>query len=160
MDEAARPVDAASTRPRRWVLPLISLAACALFVAGAIFFYFGPEFAATLNSDAAVPVLLAEEVLRTDRPVPSTWYFGNDEIWTLAPHLFAIPFVATIGVSTLALKLGNLLCLGVMVSFFGLSIHRVVRYWPYAILVTAGVFAAFSGLQEGTVYSQTAYGWF
>ena len=144
----------------RVALLLISVIACALFVAGAILFYFGPSFVSWLNSDAAVPVLLADEVLRTGLPVPSSWYFGNDEIWTLAPHVFAMPFVASLGISTLALKLGNLLCLGVAVSFVTLLLHRVTRSWPYAIVVAAGVLAPFSAFQEGAVYSQTAYGWF
>jgi hypothetical protein len=160
MEDAPRSEEAAPGLPGRLALPLVCAAACVLFVAGAILFYFGPAFASYFNSDAAVPALLANEVLRTGRLVPSTWYFGNDEIWILSPHLFTMPFVAAFGVSTLALKLGNLLCLGTMVSLLAVCVHRVTRSWPYAILVTAGVFAAFSGFQEGAVYSQTAYGWF
>ena len=152
--------DAAQLRMGRLALSLISATACVLFVAGAIAFYFGPIFASWLNSDAAVPLLLANEILKTGLPVPSSWYFGNDEIWTLAPQVFAMPFVATLGISALALKLGNLLCLGVAVSFVTLSLHRVTRSWPFAILVAAGVLAPFSALQEAAVYSQTAYGWF
>jgi hypothetical protein len=160
MDDNVGLEGATPSRFERWALPAVSLVACALFVVCAIRFYLGAHFAGTMNSDAAVPVLLADEVLRTGRPVPSTWYFGNDEIWTLAPHLFALPFVAAIGVSTLALKFGNFLCLGVMVWFLALCMRRVTRSWPYAMLVAAGVFAAFSAFQEQAVYSQTAYGWF
>ena len=160
MEDAMRLEDAAPSRLRQWALPAVCAAACALFVAGAIGFYFGPSFVSWLNSDAAVPVLLADEVLKTGLPTPSSWYFGNDEIWTLAPHVFAMPFVATLGISTLALRLGNLFCLCVMVWFLALSLHRVTRSWPYAILVATVVLAPFSGMQEGAVYSQSAYGWF
>jgi hypothetical protein len=111
-------------------------------------------------SDAAVPALLADEILHTGNPLPTHWYFGNDEIWLLAPHVFVMPFVAALGASTLALKLGNLLCIAVMGFFMALPLHRITQSWPYALLVAAGVSAPFSGFQEMTVYSQTAYGWF
>ena len=159
MEEAPQQSDA-SPQAARIALWLLCACACALFAVGAIRFFFGPTFAATFNSDAAVPVLLAKEVLLTGQPVPTTWYFGNAEIWTFAPHVFAMPFVAAFGVSTLALKLGNLLCVGVMVLFMTLTLHRVTRSWPYSILVAAGLFATFSGFQQMAVYAQTAYGWF
>lgn len=152
--------NASRSRAERIGLGCICLAACVLLLVAAIRFYFGPEFAATFNSDAAVPVLLANEVLRTGRLLPATWYFGNNEIWTLSPHIFAIPFVAVFGVSTLALKLANLLCLGIMIIFMALPLHRITRSWPYSVLVATGVVAPFSLFQELFVYSQTAYGWF
>jgi len=160
MPKTVRPEDAAPPRAAGIALWLIGAAACALFVAAATRFYFGPAFAALFNSDAAVPVLLANEVLRTGNPLPATWYFGNNEIWTLSPHVFAMPFVAALGISELALKLGNLLCIGVAAFFLALPLHRITRSWPYSLLVAAGVFAAFSGFQELVVYMQTAYGWF
>ncbi len=122
--------------------------------------YFGPAFALHFSSDSAVPVLLANEILRTGHWLPATWYFANDEIWTLSPHVFVLPFVAALGVSTLALKLGNLLCLGIMIMLLATPLHRVTRSWAYSILVAAGVFAAFSTSEQLTVYGQTAYGWF
>jgi hypothetical protein len=151
---------AQSTAATRIALMLICAVACALFVFGAIHFYFGPAFAFYFSSDSAVPVLLANEVLRTGHLLPTTWYFANDEIWTLSPHLFVLPFVAALGMSTLALKLGNLLCLGAMIGLLALPLHRITRSWPYSILVAAGVLAAFSRYQELTIYGQTAYGWF
>lgn len=160
MEEAVRSHDSAPDKTSRIALWLICAAACALFVVGAIRFYFGPDFALFFDSDAAVQVLLANEVLQTGNVLPTTWYFGNDEIWTLSPHVFVMPFVAAFGVSTLPLKLGNMLCVGVMVIFLTLPLHRITRSWPYSILVAAGVFAVFSGFQEVFVYLQTAYGWF
>lgn len=159
MDEA-RQRSVAPTKGIRIALWVLCLAACVLFVFGAIGFFFGPAFTNTFNSDAAVAVLLAKEVLHAGRPVPSTWYFANDEIWALAPHVFVLPFVAALGISTLALKLGNLLCVIVIAVFVALPLHRVTRSWPYSILVAAGVVAAFSPFQEQVLYSQTAYGWF
>jgi hypothetical protein len=160
MEEIVHASNAAMSRTPRILLRLVCAVACALFVAGAIGFYFGRPFGNLFNSDAAVPALLASEILHTGHPVPASWYFANDEIWTLAPHVFALPFVAALGVSTLALKLGNLLCLGVMVLFLTLAMHRVTGSWPYSIVVATGAFAAFSGFQEMGVYMQTAYGWF
>jgi hypothetical protein len=149
----------AGQRTRMALLP-ICVVACALFGVGAFRFYFGPGFPLTFGSDAAVPVLLANEVLKTGQLLPATWYFANNEIWILSPHVFVMPFVAAFGVSTLALKLGNALCIAVMVVFLALPLHRVTRSWPYAVLVATGVFAAFSPFQEMAIYSQTAYGWF
>src|SRR6476661_11145043 len=127
MEETAHASDAAMSREARFLLPLICGVSCALFLVGAIGFYFGRPFGYLFNSDAAVPVLLASEILQAGHPVPASWYFANDEIWTLAPHVFALPFVAALGVSTLALKLGNLLCVGVMVLFLTLAMRRVTR---------------------------------
>jgi hypothetical protein len=160
VEQSTKPNDAAPRGGTRATLWLICAAACTLFAIAAIRFYFGPTFAPFFNSDAAVPVLLADEILRTGKPLPGTWYFANDEIWTLAPHVFALPFVAVFGVSLPALKLGNLFCLGVMVLFLTLPLQRVTRSWPYSILVGVGVFSVFSGFQEMAVYTQTAYGWF
>ncbi|HEX5121808.1 MAG TPA: hypothetical protein VFV97_01080 [Rhodanobacteraceae bacterium] len=141
-------------------LLLICLAACVLFLVAAIRFYFGTGFAHAFNSDAAVSALLANEILRTGQLLPASWYFVNNELWTVSAQVFVMPFVAALGVSTLAVKLGNMLCIGTMVAFVALPLHRITRSWPYAILVAAGVFSAFSAFQESAVYSQTAYGWF
>jgi hypothetical protein len=152
--------DRTARREAHVALSLIALAACVLFLVGATRFYFGAAFARMFNSDAAVSVLLANEILRTGHLLPATWYFVNNELWTFSVHAFVTPFVAAFGASTLALKLGNALCVGTMVAFMALPLHRVTRSWPYAILVATGVFAVFSPFHEVGVYMQTAYGWF
>ncbi len=138
----------------------ICAAALLLFVFAASRFFSSAYFGTILNSDASVPVLLAEEMLRKGSLLPSTWYYVNGEIWILSPQIFALPFVATIGASTLALKLGNIVAIVSMVGAFMLPIQRIARSWPFSLTVALGVIAIFSRNHVEAIYEQAAYGWF
>jgi hypothetical protein len=130
-----------------------------LFVFAAARFFFGPTFGLLLNSDVAVPALLAAEIWRKASVFPESWYYANGEIWTLSPQILALPFVATLGLSSLALKLGNIVCLALTAGSMILLIHRVTKSLPFAITVAVGVLAVFSRLHVDMVYEQAAYGW-
>jgi hypothetical protein len=140
-----------------WALCLVAFA---LFVSTTAWFFFGSAFGAVTDSDSAVSALLAEEILRTGQPVPQTWYFVNAEIWTFGPQYLALPFVAALGLTPLALKLGNLLALCTMLWFIALPVQRITRSWPFAGIVATGMLACYSALQAQMIYAQPAYGWF
>ena len=140
-----------------WILCAVSIA---LLVFAALRFFFGGGFDALLSSDASVPALLAEEMLRSRSLLPDTWYFANDEIWTLSPHVFVLPFVALLGVSPLALKIGNLLVIGATLGLVALLLRRVTGSWPFSVTIACSLLACFSELEAAVVYVQTAYGWF
>lgn len=138
---------------------VVCAAALLLFVLAAGIFFFSSGFTSALNSDAAVPVLLADEILRKGTLLPTSWYYVNGEIWVLSPQLFALPFVAALGVSPLALKLGNIAALVSMVACLTLPIQRITRSWPFAITVALGVLAISSRQHMDVIYEQAAYGW-
>lgn len=130
-----------------------------LFAFATYRYFFGAAFGLQLNSDAAVPVLLADEMLRKGSLLPSSWYYANGDIWILSPQIVALPFVALLGVSPLALKLANILALALMVGSLMLLIQRVTRSWLFAITIALGVVAIFSRHHANVVYEQAAYGW-
>jgi hypothetical protein len=132
--------------------------AIALFTLAAIRFLVG-MFGAWLTSDAAVPALLADEILRKASLFPRTWYYGNGEIWTLAPQILALPFVAVLGLSTLSLKLANATALVLAVASVALLVRHIVRSSAFALIVAVGVLAPFSAHHIAVVYEQAAYGW-
>src|SRR5690348_8254069 len=138
----------------------VCAAALLFFVFAAARFFSSSYFGSIFNSDAAVPVLLADEMLRKGSLLPRTWYYVNGEIWILSPQIFALPFVATIGVSTLALRLGNIIAIVLMAGSFMLPIQRIARSWPFSLAVALGVIAIFSTSHVVVIYEQAAYGWF
>jgi hypothetical protein len=141
----------------QWVICAV---ACMLFAITTGWFVFGAGFDVLQNSDTSVAGLLADEILRKHSFLPNTWYFGNGEIWTLSTQIFALPFIASMGVSPLALKLANLLVLAVVLGLFTLPIYHVTRSLPFSIAVALGVLACYSILQAQLVYVQPAYAWF
>lgn len=153
------PKEAQSAAPKI-ALGVLALAALALFAIGVVFFFFGDAFGAFVNSDAAVAALIADEMLRQHSLLPATWYYGNGEIWTFGPQMFVLPFVAMLGPSMLALKLGNVLALCAIAGLVALPVRRVSRSWAFAVIVSLGLLACYSPLQAQMIYGQTAYGWF
>jgi hypothetical protein len=115
-------------------------------------------FAIWLNSDGAVPVLLAHEILREGSLFPSTWHYANGEIWTLAAQIFALPFVSVLGVTLPALKIANMMALGFAVASVALVVRCMTRSSAFALIVALGVLAPFSSEHIGVVYVQAAYG--
>jgi hypothetical protein len=134
---------------------------CLLAAAGAgwtVVTFFGGPFVGLINSDAAVPPLLAQEMLRTRAWVPTSWYYVNDDIWVLGPQLYALPFVSAWGASSRALAAGNILGLAATGAFVFLLARRMTGSKAAALLVTLGVLAPFSQIQRDVVYVQLAYG--
>ena len=140
----------------RWLWAVAVLTAGA-FVADAILIY-GVRFAAWLESDATVPALLAARSLHTGLPIATDWYYGNGDVWVLAPHLFAILPVAVLGISQVSLWISIVA---------GFVIELVVLARTYAWLAGArwlgGLAAvvtlvAWSRLHIRFVYIQLAYG--
>ncbi len=124
-----------------------------------LWFFFRYGFGSLLNSDAAVTALLAEETWSKTSLLPSGWYYGNDDIWILSPQMFALPFVALLGASSIALMLGNLLGLACVGGAMALLAHRLTGRWAIALVLALGICALFSSLQRDAVYVQLAYGW-
>lgn len=140
----------------RWLLAVVLVTAGA-FVAEAIMIY-GVRFAAWLESDATVPALLAARSLHTRLPIATDWYYGNGDVWVLAPHLFAILPVALLGIAQVSLWISIVA---------GFAVELVVLARTYAWLAGArwlgGLAAvltlvAWSRLHIRFVYIQLAYG--
>jgi len=156
--EAAPPRRDALTGPvPRW-LKLVVLVTVGAFVADAIVVY-GVRFAAWLESDATVPVLLAARSLHTGLPIDRAWYYGNGDIWVIAPHLFALLPVALLGIGQASLWLS-------IVGGFAIELAVLARAYAQlagarwlgwlAALVTM---VAWSRLHIRFMYIQLAYGY-
>jgi hypothetical protein len=140
----------------RWLKAVVLLTVGA-FVAEAIVVY-GVRFTAWLESDATVPALLAARSLHTGLPIATDWYYGNGDVWVLAPHLFAILPVALLGIGQVSLWISIVA---------GFAVELVVLARTYAWLAGArwlgGLAAvvtlvAWSRLHIRFVYIQLAYG--
>jgi len=117
------------------------------------------RFPGQLDSDAAVPALLAREMLARRAWVPSSWYYVNDDIWLLAPQLFCLPAVAVLGPTGRAVLLGNLLGLALAGGCLFLLTRRLCQDGAVALVAALAVLAPFSAMQVQMVYLQLAYGW-
>jgi hypothetical protein len=140
----------------RWLWAVVLLTVGA-FVADAIVIY-GVRFAPWLESDATVPALLAARSLPTGLPIATDWYYGNGDVWVVAPHLFAILPVALFGIGQASLWISIVA---------GFAVELVVLARTYAWLAGArwlgGLAAvvtlvAWSRLHIRFVYIQLAYG--
>jgi hypothetical protein len=162
-DEPARiRVDATDAHARafRVALWIVAIAAVAMFAYVLDRFFFGGQFGLMLDSDAAVPAVLASDVLRTRSLLPAGWFVANGELWLLAPHLIVVPFAAVLGTSVSTLALANATGLVLAVLALAALVALVTRSVAFALIVATGAFALFSFLQLQNVYSQLAYGWF
>jgi hypothetical protein len=135
---------------------LLCCLSIALFAFAAIRMF--GAFGLWLNSDGAVPLLLADEILRDGSLFPSTWHYANGEVWTFAAQIFALPFVLVVGVSLPALKLANMTALVFAVACVALVVRYMTRSSAFALIVALGVLAPFSSEHIGVVYMQAAYG--
>ena len=141
----------------RW-LTLVIAATTLIFIGHVAYRYTG-GFVAWVESDAAVPMLMAENVLRTGNPVPTNWYFGNGDVWLLSSHLIALLPVALLGVGTRSCAVA--LC-------FGIGLETAALVWAYRRLangrVWVALFAALLTLMAWSqfhvlyVYMQPSYG--
>src|SRR4051812_39466284 len=140
----------------RW-LKAIVLVTVGAFVADAIMIY-GVRFVPWLESDATVPVLLAARSLHTGLPIATDWYYGNGEIWVLAPHLFAILPVALLGVSQLSLWLS--IAIGFAIEIIALArayAWLAASRWLGALAAVVTL-VAWSRFHVRFVYIQLSYG--
>jgi hypothetical protein len=101
---------------QRW-LTLVFLATALVFLGVATYLY-SRYFFAWIESDASVPALLADRVLRARLPVVDDWYYANGDVWVLAPHLFAILPVAVFGLGPVSLLVA--VVTGLVVEFVAL----------------------------------------
>lgn len=141
---------------QRW-LKVVLLATALVFLGVAVYLY-GFRFVGWLEADAGVATLLAAKALHAKLPIVGDWYYGNGDVWLLAPHLFAILPVAILGPGPVSLLVA-------IVS--GLMVEIVVYARMYARLGGerwVGVFAALVTLMAWSrahvrfVYIQLAYG--
>jgi hypothetical protein len=141
---------------RRWLKAVVLLTVGA-FIAEAIVVY-GVRFTAWLESDATVSALLAARSLHTGLPIATDWYYGNGDIWVLAPHLFAILPVALFGIGQVSLWIS-------IVGGFAVELAVLARTyawlagarWPGGLAAVVTL-VAWSRLHIRFVYIQLAYG--
>src|SRR5262249_24930383 len=84
------------------------LASALGFIGIAVYLY-AFRFFDWLESDAAVPALLAAKVLDTGSPIALDWYSANGDLWLVAQHLIAVLPVAIFGVGPASLLVANVL---------------------------------------------------
>jgi hypothetical protein len=141
---------------QRWLR--IAFLATALIFAGVAIYVFGFRFFAWLESDAAVPALLAEKVLHARSPVVTDWYYANGDIWTVAPQLLAVVPVAILGVGPASLLvaafLGFVLELAVLVKLY---LRLGGELW-IALFAAMATLMAWSNAHVAYAYIQLAYG--
>lgn len=132
-------------------------AAC-LAVGGAVclascFFFLFCTYPQYLHSDSAGIVLLADEILRTGQWLPRSWHYVSDSIWILDGPQIALPFVAALGPTALALACAASAAAAVfLISTFALGRASGLRKWPAA---TTALFAV-SG--ASMIYSDVVLG--
>jgi hypothetical protein len=132
---------------------------CAVATCWTVTVFFRGPFASLIDSDAAVPALLAAEMLKAHAWVPSSWYYVNDEFWLLSPQLFVLPFVWAWGPCSRALAAGNVLGLGVASACVFLLSQWMTGSRTAAFVIALGLLAPFAQLPRDAVYVQLAYGW-
>lgn len=140
----------------RW-LKAVALVTVGAFIADAIVIY-GVRFDSWLESDATVPALLAARSLDSGLPIATDWYYGNGDVWVLAPHLFAILPVALLGVGQVSLWIsivaGFVVELVVLARMYGWLAGARWVGWLAAVVTLA----AWSKLHIRFAYIQLAYG--
>ncbi len=132
--------------------------ATALVFAAVGFYVYALRFPAWLDSDAAVPALLAAKALEAKSPFAVDWYYANGDVWVWGPHLIAILPVAILGVGRAAL----LVALVIGFALEAVVIAKVyLRYngevWS-ALLATIVTLMAWSNAHVAYAYMQLAYG--
>lgn len=140
----------------RWLKAIVLLTVGA-FVADAIMVY-GVRFPAWLESDATVPALLAARSLHSGLPIATDWYYGNGDVWVVAPHLFAILPVALFGIGQVSLWIS-------IVAGFAVELIVLARTYAWLAgarwlggLAAVVTLVAWSRLHIRFVYIQLAYG--
>ncbi len=138
-------------------LRVVFLATALVFVAVAIYI-FGLRFFEWLESDAAVPALLAAKSLQASSPVVADWYYANRDLWVLGPQLLAILPVAILGVGPVALLVANVLGFALEVFVLGkVYLWHSGKTW-IALLATMATLMAWSNAHVAYAYVQLAYG--
>jgi hypothetical protein len=141
----------------RWLKAVVVLIVLA-FVVEAIVIY-GLRFTAWLESDAMVPVLLAARSLHSGLPIATDWYYGNGDVWVVAPHLLAILPVALLGIGQASLWIS-------IVAGFVIELVLLARTYAALAgarwlggLAAAVTLVAWSRLHVRFVYIQLGYGY-
>ena len=141
----------------RW-LKLVVLATALIFV-GHLVYRYTAGFIAWVESDAAVPVLMASNVLRTGHPVPTNWYYGNGDVWLLSTHLFALLPVALLGIGTKSTAVALVLGMGLEMAVLVWSYKRLASGQGWVALFAALLtLMAWSQFHVVYVYMQLSYG--
>ena len=133
------------------------LATGLVFIAVATYVY-GFLFFSWLESDAAVPALLAAKALQARSPIVTDWYYANGDLWVIAPHLIALVPVAIIGANPISLliatALGFVLELVVLVKIY----TRLAGALWIAVFAAMTTLMAWSNAHVAYEYIQLAYG--
>jgi hypothetical protein len=144
----------ANDRVERW----LRICAWLLFLAAACcnVWYVFVSFRSLFQSDAAMKVLLAEEMARTWSLFPKTWYFVND-FPTIFPHLFVV--VYRLFVSDYLTQ--HALAVITSVALFSLTIRLIARQLAlspvYALLLQAVLLTGFSEFFAQVLFGEAAY---
>lgn len=136
----------------------VAFLATALIFAAVLVYVYGLRFYAWLESDAAVPALLAAKTLHARSPVVDDWYYANGDVWVITPHLIAALPVAIFGVGRAALLIGTVLG-------FALEAFVLVKIYLWhsrtlwiALFAAMATLMAWSNAHVAYAYIQLAYG--
>jgi hypothetical protein len=145
-------------KPESMPLPRLLFFATALVFVVVAVYVFGFAFFAWLESDATVPVLLAQKAIEARSPVVDNWYYANGDIWVLAPHLFAIVPVAVLGPAPIALLVGNLIGFAVELVVLAKVFRRYCDASWVAWFAAIALLVAWSKAHVAYEYIQLSYG--
>jgi hypothetical protein len=132
------------------------LATALVFVAVATYVY-GFRYFAWLESDAAVPALLAAKSLHSMSPVVTDWYYANGDLWVVAPHLIAMLPVAIIGVSPVSLLVATVLGFALEIVVLVKVYARLAGAYWIALFAAMATLMAWSNAHVAYAYVQLAY---
>lgn len=138
-------------------LRTVFLATVLVFVGVAVYIY-GFRFYAWLESDAAVPALLADRALAAGSPVVADWYYANGDVWVLAPHLLAMITVAIQGLGPTSLFASVVAGFVLELAAFTLIFRRLGEHGWLGVFAAAATLMAWSSTHVAYVYIQLAYG--
>lgn len=141
---------------QQW-LRLVFVAMALVFVGVAVY-VFAFRFSTWVESDAAVPVLLAVHAMHAKSPVVADWYYANGDIWALGPQLLAVIPVAILGVGPASLLITVVLGFVLEVLVLIRVYLRLAGETWIAMFATMATLMAWSNSHVAYAYIQLAYG--
>jgi hypothetical protein len=117
--------------------------------------YYYPDL---INSDSAVALLLAQEILATGEFFPTGWYPANGELWVLSRHVLALPFVYLFGLGHIAYSAMQLVFAPILFWSAWYAIRPFVENPLQRFVLCSTLFIPFSAKYYEHIFGQVSYG--
>lgn len=136
-------------------------------------YFFGAVFAANLvllfvyqfvvcrhevNSDSAVKVLLANEILQTGELFPKDWVYANGDLYAFFSHTLALPLIPLFGPGFVTHAIvGTLISLGLLLATWLVLRELWTPTWQ-RLAIMALIGSGISSLLAENLFGQATYG--